>query len=903
MKKHLRYLLTLLLVMVASVGWADTYTFEITPSDFNRQSYVANNNEKTSTATSTTDATKTMEVKWTSNQVMLASNGNMQWQKNNGVIYNSTDLGTIESVVVNTTGGTLTTYYGTSAQPSSSTTVGGGYFQVKVGGATGGTSSIVVTFTIEEGSATSVSTPTFTPAAGTYNDAQNVEITTSTDGATIYYTTDGSDPTTASNVYSTAIPVTTNTTIKAYAVKDGLTDSEIATAAYVINYKVATPTFTPAAGTYNDTQNVTISTTTEGATIYYTTDGTDPTVESSVYSDAIPVSETTTIKAIATKDGYTSSDIATAAYTIKLINVNPKNIGSNYFVKVTKAADLEDGDAILIVNDQANKAMSTAQNTNNRGSADVTIVNDAIEPGENAQKIVLVEAATAGQWMLCAGTSASDGFLYAASSNSNWLRTTTEPDANANATIEFTSGNADIKFQGSNTRNWIRNNGNLFSCYGSGQQAVQIYKEVVKPTDVKNPAEFAFSQTLFYVAKDVETFTVPTLSTADGYDGTPVYSTSDEAVATVDAETGAVEIVGVGEVVIKAAAAETDAFYADTTTYTLNVYEIEDGIFEFAKGNYLSGVLPTTINTEVLESTWTAGNVTMETSGRVAWWNADKSLRVYGASGEKADGSLVISVPAGYVMTRIDVTGGTALTASVDAADGEGTKTGTIWTGRATKVTFTRGSSNSTLTKIVVEYYPEDGITVNVGETEYATLYYKNVNLVVPEGVTAKAYSVSGTALNVVQTYNAGDVIPAGTGVVLNGTIGDYQFAISAESGTAAEGNMLRGSDEDKTTTGGAKYYMLSLNADSDPSSVGFYYGAENGAAFMNGAHKAYLAVPEGTEAKATGYAFNEVTGINAITREQVTDGVWYTIDGKRLNGEPTVKGIYVVNGKKVVIK
>ena len=128
MKKHLRYLLTLLLVMVASVGWADTYTFEITPSDFNTQSYAANNNEKTSTAVSTTDATKTMEVKWTSYQVMKQS-GNMQWQKSKGLIYNSTELGTINSVVVNSTGGSFTTCYGDSEQPSSSTTVGGGFFK------------------------------------------------------------------------------------------------------------------------------------------------------------------------------------------------------------------------------------------------------------------------------------------------------------------------------------------------------------------------------------------------------------------------------------------------------------------------------------------------------------------------------------------------------------------------------------------------------------------------------------------------------------------------------------------------------------------------------------------------------------------------------------------------------
>lgn len=79
---------------------------------------------------------------------------------------------------------------------------------------------------------------------------------------------------------------------------------------------VATPTFSPAAGTYTSAQNVTISTTTSDATIYYTTDGNAPTTESSVYNRPITVNETTTIKAIAVKDGMNNSGVATATYTI-----------------------------------------------------------------------------------------------------------------------------------------------------------------------------------------------------------------------------------------------------------------------------------------------------------------------------------------------------------------------------------------------------------------------------------------------------------------------------------------------------------------------------------------------------------------------------------------------------------
>lgn len=130
-----------------------TYSFTINGTKFNTTSYAANNNEKTSTAVCTSDSSKTMDVKWTSYQVMK-SGDNMQWQKSKGYIYNSTDLGTIKSVTVNSSAGSFTNYYGTSEHPTSGTTVGNGYFTVAVGGATGTTSSIVVTFEKDSGGVT-----------------------------------------------------------------------------------------------------------------------------------------------------------------------------------------------------------------------------------------------------------------------------------------------------------------------------------------------------------------------------------------------------------------------------------------------------------------------------------------------------------------------------------------------------------------------------------------------------------------------------------------------------------------------------------------------------------------------------------------------------------------------------
>lgn len=122
-------------------GEAKTYTLTIDASSFNTTSYAANNNEKTSTAVATDGST--MDVKWTSYQVMKQSNA-MQWQKNNGYIYNSTDLGTITAITVTSSAGTFTKYIGTTEQPTEEGT--GGYFKINVGSALGSTSKVVVEF-------------------------------------------------------------------------------------------------------------------------------------------------------------------------------------------------------------------------------------------------------------------------------------------------------------------------------------------------------------------------------------------------------------------------------------------------------------------------------------------------------------------------------------------------------------------------------------------------------------------------------------------------------------------------------------------------------------------------------------------------------------------------------------
>ena len=167
------------------------------------------------------------------------------------------------------------------------------------------------------------SAPTFSPVAGTYTTAQSVTLSDTTAGAVIYYTTDGPTPTTSSTVYSSPIAIGSgSTTIKAMAAASGSTASAVVSATYVIGAATAAPTFNPAGGSYSTAQNVTLSDSTSGAVIYYTTDGSTPTTSSTVYSSAISVAATETINAIAVANSQTSTT-ASATYTIQTGNSTP----------------------------------------------------------------------------------------------------------------------------------------------------------------------------------------------------------------------------------------------------------------------------------------------------------------------------------------------------------------------------------------------------------------------------------------------------------------------------------------------------------------------------------------------------------------------------------------------------
>jgi C1A family cysteine protease len=158
--------------------------------------------------------------------------------------------------------------------------------------------------------------PTFTPAAGTYTSVQTVKLSAPT-GSTIYYTLDGSTPSVASTKYSASLTISKTTTIKAVATSTGHSVSGVATAKYTINLPIAVaPTFKPGSGIYGAWQLVTIASSSANTTIYYTANGSTPTISSTKYTGPLPVSGSVTLKAIAAGTTYGASVISIATYTI-----------------------------------------------------------------------------------------------------------------------------------------------------------------------------------------------------------------------------------------------------------------------------------------------------------------------------------------------------------------------------------------------------------------------------------------------------------------------------------------------------------------------------------------------------------------------------------------------------------
>ena len=197
-------------------------------------------------------------------------------------------------------------------------------------------------------------------------------------------------------------------------------------------------------------------------------------------------------------------------------------------------------------------------------------------------------------------------------------------------------------------------------------------------------------------------------------------------------------------------------------------------------------------------------------------------------------------------------------------------------------------------------------------KSSYLTAYSDKA-LVAPAGVKAAVVTANGEGIRNDYRYNSGDVIPAGTGVLLKGGKGNSFYLSTSESTEMApEDNLLHGTltDEMTNVAGADKYYKLSYDR-ATGTEIGFYWGAENGGAFMNKGGKAFLAIPATLQAaQLTGFSLFDldnnqaVTGIEHATAMPAATLRVYDLNGRRINVnhvDELPQGIYVINGKKVI--
>lgn len=179
------------------------------------------------------------------------------------------------------------------------------------------------------------------------------------------------------------------------------------------------------------------------------------------------------------------------------------------------------------------------------------------------------------------------------------------------------------------------------------------------------------------------------------------------------------------------------------------------------------------------------------------------------------------------------------------------------------------------------EYNTSISAAINISSVGVGT-YYLSLPFTMPVGVIGKTFSsITGSRLTEGTTYKPGDVVPARTALLVEGAEGTYH-PIVAEDDSPAPTNMLSGSDLGATTTGEGKHYKLA----NGESGLAFYYGATDGAAFTNAAHKAWLVVPEAKARFFFSFSDDDVTGVERITKQTTPQ------DGK-----------FMENGRMVILK
>lgn len=388
-------------------------------------------------------------------------------------------------------------------------------------------------------------------------------------------------------------------------------------------------------------------------------------------------------------------------------------------------------------------------------------------------------------------------------------------------------------------------------------------------------------------------------------DVTPEYTSSNEEVATVDAATGEVKIVGVGTTTITVTSPNTDIYEEAMASYELTVK--------------LATSKEVTFDYSLADCDGTNGTVTLTYdkggSTNPPMWYSDKTngnaKRFYGknkltiTAKNRIRNIQFVCVPADGKKIYDITTKNTKLSAGVYNVENN---TWDLSGANEKEVTFesTFSTGQFRIQKIIVTTDVSVG-TITIATPEGFGTYYNSNSYILPEGLTAFGYTKANTDGTLVKTdeFTGGDVVPANAALVVKGNEGEYEcFATDQAATKTLEGNLLKGVAKAMTVekTEGIKRYVLTT-----VNGVLGFYRTKSGNIKMP-ANRAYL---ELTEAQAQAVSFfqldGETTGIeNATATTKEAPKAIYTLSGVRLKATTTQglpAGAYVVNGKVVIVK
>lgn len=379
------------------------------------------------------------------------------------------------------------------------------------------------------------------------------------------------------------------------------------------------------------------------------------------------------------------------------------------------------------------------------------------------------------------------------------------------------------------------------------------------------------------------------------------YTSSNDKVATVDPSTGDVTIVGVGTTTITATSEAKDIYEVATASYKLTVKPAirKKVVIDFTTFNYEDKTPVRTVSVDGVTLSFLANG-----GSQTMWYTNGNAVRFYGKNKLTINSVDKIS-SIEFVFGDNSIQNGNA-----NVSQGVYDYRTNVWdlsncsTNKENIVN--KGKSAAYIQKIIVTTVaPASSVgTISIATPEGFGTYYNSNSYILPEGLTAFGYKEANTDGTLVKTdvFTAGDVVPANAALVVKGNTGKYEcYATDKEATKTLEGNLLKGVTTDTRieAASGVKRYILTR---ADDGILAFY--RTNSGTINVKANRAYLEVPTAM-AVASFNLEGSATGINNVVTTAAKQGI-YTISGVRLNATTTKElpaGIYIVDGKKVIVK